>query len=118
MTILETISIFEQPGNYNEVVLFSLISMVTFYLICGAFYANNFYTISGIFAIGSFISLIIFIIGIILSVSEPRIDTGRKQYIVRINNEISLNEFYDQYKIIDHVKYSDIYTVEELNQND
>lgn len=118
MTILETIPILEQPGNYISITLFSLASVVTLFLISGAFYANKFYTISGIFAIGSIISLIIFIIGIILSVSEPKIDTGRKQYIVRINNEITLNEFYDQYKIIDHVKYSDIYTVEELNQND
>ena len=63
------------------------------------------------------IGTIIFIISIILTITEPKIDTGRKQYIIRVNENTSINEIYDNYKIIDHTKYTDVYTVEDL-END
>lgn len=76
------------------------------------------YDIAGvIFTVLTFIGLIFLCTGLFLSIKEPKIDTGRKQYVVRLNNDMSINEFYDKYKIIEHTKYTDIYTVEEL-QND
>ena len=50
-------------------------------------------------------------------ITEPKVDTGRKQYIIRVNENTSINEIYENYKIIDHTKYTDVYTVEELKND-
>ena len=117
MTILETIPIFAQPGNYNNLTLLSfviaLISVFIGIIMCMDD-CDIGVTIVTIIAV---ISTIIFIIGIILMITEPKVDTGRKQYIIRVNENTSINEIYDRYKIIDHTKYTDVYTVEEL-END
>ena len=117
MTILETIPIIEAPGNYNNLTLISLLIAIIC-LITAAITDSEGYEIGGIFfTIISAISVIIFLIGLILTVTEPEVDTGRKQYIIRVNENTPINEIYDNYKIIDHTKYTDVYTVEEL-END
>lgn len=117
MTILETIPIFAQPGNYNNLTLFSLIMAIISIFIGIMLYMDD-YEIGGIICtIIAGINAVIFIIGIILTITEPEIDTGRKQYIIRVDENTSINEIYENYKIIDHTKYTDIYTVEEL-END
>jgi hypothetical protein len=63
----------------------------------------------------SIISFGIGIAGLIASIFEPAVDTGRVKYIVRLDNNYSINEFYDKYKVLEHTKYTDIYTVEEIN---
>lgn len=117
MTILETIPIIEAPGNYDILTIVSLIITILS-IIIGIFMCLDDYEILGtIFTITAGIGAVVFIIGIILMVTEPKVDTGRKQYIIRINENTSINEIYENYKIIDHIKYTDIYTVEEL-END
>ena len=117
MTILETIPIFEQPGNYNNLTMISLLIAIIC-LITAVITDSEGYEIGGIFfTIVASICAVIFIIGIILTIIEPKIDTGRKQYIIRVNENTPINEIYDNYKIIDHTKYTDVYTVEEL-END
>ena len=117
MTILETIPIFKQPGNYNSLIVISLIITMASLVIAITLDRSDHEICGGIFTIIASISLIIFIISIILGICEPTIDTGRKQYIVRLNNNISINEFYNKYKIIEHTKYTDVYTVEELEDD-
>lgn len=117
MTILETIPIFEAPGNYASLLLISLTCSLMFLLVSGVLFMSN-YDIGGvIFTVITIISLIIFIVSVFLTITEPKIDTGRKQYIIKVNENTSINEIYDNYKIIDHTKYTDVYTVEEL-END
>lgn len=117
MTILETIPIFEQPGTYIPLFLTSLIITILS-LIIGIFMYLDDYKISGkIFTITAGIGAVIFIISIILTITEPKIDTGRKQYIIRVDENTSINEIYDNYKIIEHTKYTDVYTVEELKND-
>lgn len=117
MTILETIPIFEQPGNYNNLVIISLIITLVCFFISGILFIHLYETGGTIFTIITTISVIIFIISIVLMATEPKIDTGRKQYIIKVNENTSINEIYDQYKIIEHTKYTDIYTVEELKND-
>ena len=117
MTILETIPIFEAPGHYNDLVIVSIIITLISIIIGTSLYLNDFEIFGIIFTIIAGISTVVFIIGIILMITEPKIDTGRKQYIIRVNENTSINEIYDRYKIIDHTKYTDVYTVEEL-END
>lgn len=117
MTILETIPIFKQPGTYAPLVFISLICGLIFLFIAGILYTNDFDTSGSVFTIITVISFIIFVISVVLTITEPKVDTGRKQYIIRVNENTSINEIYDRYKIIDHTKYTDVYTVEEL-END
>ena len=117
MTILETIPIFAQPGNYNNLTLFSFVITLISIFIGLIVYMDDCKIGEVIFTTITAISLVIFIIGLILMTTEPKIDTGRKQYIIRVNENTSINEIYDNYKIIDHTKYTDVYTVEEL-END
>lgn len=115
MTILETIPIIEQPGNYTWMVLTGLCAAL-FFLLLGL--GTQDYHLCNIIIFFVCIGCLIFIIiGVILSICEPKVDTGRKQYIIRVNENTSINEIYDNYKIIDHAKYTDVYTVEEL-END
>lgn len=53
--------------------------------------------------------------GLIASIFEPAVNTGRVKYIVRLDDNYSVNEFYDKYKVLEHTKYTNVYTVEEIN---
>ena len=117
MTILETIPIMEVPGNYLNFMLYGLIGAVICLVLQGLLYSSGYETgaivLLCFFAIGA----LIFLIGLILTITEPKVDTGRKQYIIRVNDNTSINEIYDNYKIIEHTKYTDVYTVEELEDD-
>ena len=117
MTILETITIFEQPGAYIPLFFTFLICNLIFFFIAGISYTNHFDTTGLVFTIMAIISIIFFLISLALTITEPKVDTGRKQYIIRVDENTSINEIYENYKIIDHTKYTDVYTVEEL-END
>lgn len=117
MTILETIPIIEAPGNYMLLLLISLTCSLIFLLVGGVLFMSDYNTGGVIFTVITIISLIIFIVSVFLTITEPKIDTGRKQYIIRVDKNTSINEIYDNYKIIEHTKYTDVYTVEEL-END
>ena len=117
MTILETIPIMAQPGNYNNLALISLIIGIINIFMGIVMYMDNCEICGAILTTIAAISAVIFIISIILTITEPEIDTGRKRYIIRVNENTSINEIYENYKIINHTKYTDVYTVEEL-END
>ena len=116
MTILETIPIIEAPGNYIDFICFGLIGAVICLIFAGLLCRDH-YIGAIILTCFSAIGSLIFLISIILTITEPKVDTGRKQYIIRVNENTSINEIYDNYKIIEHTKYTDVYTVEEL-END
>ena len=63
--------------------------------------------IVGIFA---FIALICLVTMCIIPTGVPN---GRTSYVVKINDAIDYNEFYEKYKVIDHYEYTNIYIVEE-----
>lgn len=117
MEILEIISVFEQPGNYVYLLLISLGVAAITLLISSIAYKEDYDILGTFFVVISAISVIIFLVSIYLTITEPKVDTGRKQYIIRVNEDTSINDIYDNYKIIDHTKYTDVYTVEEL-END
>ena len=117
MTILETIPIFEQPGAYILLFVISFTCSLIFLFITVILYLSDFDIGGLIFTIITIISIIILLVSLALTLTEPKIDTGRKRYIIRVNENTSINEIYDNYKIIDHTKYTDVYTVEEL-END
>lgn len=117
MTILETIPIIEAPGNYINLMLYGLLGAIPC-LILTVLLFNNDYDIGGaVLTCFSLIGMLIFLIGFVFTITEPKVDTGRKQYIIRVDENTSINEIYDNYKIIEHTKYTDVYTVEEL-END
>lgn len=117
MTILEIIPIMEAPGNYINFMLYSLVGTLICFALAGLLFVND-YEIGGVILTAFYaIGVLIFLISLGLTITEPKIDTGRKQYIIRVNENTSINEIYENYKIIDHTKYTDIYTVEDL-END
>jgi len=117
MTILETIPIIEAPGNYVNFVLCGLIGTVICLILAGMLYSDGYDIGAAILTCFSAVGMLIFFVSLILTITEPKVDTGRKQYIIRVNEDTSINDIYDHYKIIDHTKYTDVYTVEEL-END
>ena len=117
MTILETIPIIEASGNYDNLTIVSLIITILSVIIGILMYLDDYEIFGKIFTITAGIGAVFFIIGIILVITEPKVDTGRKQYIIRVNENTSINEIYENYKIIDHTKYTDVYTVEELKND-
>ena len=117
MTILETIPILEAPGNYITFMLSGLVGAVICLILAGLLYSDSHDIGAAVLTCFSTIGVLIFLIGLILTITEPKVDTGRKQYIIRVDENTSINEIYENYKIIDHTKYTDVYTVEEL-END
>ena len=117
MTILETIPIIEAPGNYINFMLYGLAGAVICLILAGLLYGDSYEIGAIVLTCFSAIGLIVFLIGLVLTIIEPKIDTGRKQYIIRVDENTPINEIYDNYKIIEHTKYTDVYTVEEL-END
>lgn len=117
MTILETIPILKQPNNYTNLLLYSGAGFSICILVSALLYLMDYNVASSCFAVSALFSAIIFIISIVLASTEPAIDTGKVKYIVRINDNYSLNKFCEKYKILEHTKYTDVYTVEEL-END
>lgn len=117
MTILETIPIIEAPGNYINFMLYGLAGAVICLILAGLLYGESHEISATILTCFVAIGLLVFLIGLVLTIIEPKVDTGRKQYIIKVNDNTSINEIYDNYKIIEHTKYTDVYTVEEL-END
>ena len=83
MTILETIPIIEAPGHYNDLVIVSIIITLISIIIGTSLYLNDIEIFGAIFTVIAGISIVVFIIGIILMINEPKVDTGRKQYITQ-----------------------------------
>lgn len=117
MTILETIPIIEAPGNYLNLMLYGLAGAVICLVFAGLLYGDSCEIGATILVGFSAVGILVFLISLVLTITEPKVDTGRKQYIIRVNENTSINEIYDNYKIIDHTKYTDVYTVEDL-END
>lgn len=115
MTILETISILEQPGTYFNLLGFSLMTLILGLVITASLLLKDCFISGSIFMGISAIGAITFIISVILTITEPAIDTGRVKYTIRLDDTVSVNEFYDKYKVLEHTKYTDVYTVEEIN---
>ena len=116
MTILETIPIIEAPGNYINFMFYGLVGALVC-LILAWLLDDSFEIAPAVLIIFSAIGMLIFLIGLVLTITEPKVDTGRKQYIIRVNENTSINEIYENYKIIDHTKYTDVYTVEDLKND-
>ena len=114
MTILETIPIFEKPGIYTHVILYSIIAAAIFDFLVYILTQNGINIPAIICAFLAIISMFIMFYGIIKEIKEPEQDTGRIKYIIKLDDTISVNEFYNKYKILEHPQYSDIYTVEEI----
>ncbi len=117
MTILETIPIMARPGNYDWMIIEGILGTFLFLLLSLFLYEHDYDIAGSILLILAICELLFFGLGIAMASMEPKIDTGRKQYIIRVNEDTSINDIYDHYKIIDHTKYTDVYTVEEL-END
>ena len=115
MTILETIPIIEQTGKYIPFLVWGFALGIIF-LYLSAWAADEFHDwLLILTAILSTVAFCMGFAGLIASISEPAIDTGRVKYIVQLDNNYSVNEFYDKYKVLEHTKYTNVYTVEELN---
>ena len=113
MTILETTPIMASPHTYMWIMIVSIIGIILSIVVMKK---ENFYDsiATTIATISICIFFILFVIGIFLDACEPKIDTGRLQYTVRLDNTVSVNEFYEKYKVIEHTKYTDVYVVEEI----
>lgn len=117
MTILETIPIIEQTGKYIPFLVWGFI-LGLFFLGLATWAADEF--LDWLLILTAILSIVAFcmgFVGLIASIFEPAIDTGRVKYVVRLNDDYSVNEFYDKYKVLEHTKYTDVYTVEELKND-
>lgn len=112
MTILETIPILEQAGKYDSLISwFSIICLSLLFLTICLQQTDYAWAITGT---GCIITLVVAVVFIIMSLTEPYYETGRFKLIVRLDNSYPANEFYEKYKVLEHTKYTDVYTVEEI----
>lgn len=113
MTILETTPIMASPHTYVWIIIVGIIGIFLSAIVIKE--GGSCDSIAAIIAtILICVFIILFAIGVILDACEPKIDTGRLQYTVRLNDTVSVNEFYEKYKVIKHIKYTDVYVVEEI----
>ena len=117
MTILETIPILEQAGKYKSFSSWAaIIALSLLFLTICLQQTDNAWIVTGI---GCMLALVMVIIFIIMSIAEPYCETGHFKLIVRLDNSYPANEFYEKYKVLEHTKYTDVYTVEEItNESD
>ena len=59
------------------------------------------------------LAAVAFIFFVIALVIAPEKSTGEYKQIVRVSDDISLNEFYEKYKILSKEEYTNVYTVKE-----
>ena len=65
------------------------------------------------------ICAIILLISIVCAVILPEdAPNGKTTYVIQVDDTISLNEFYKQYDILSKEPYTNIYRVEERENND
>ena len=112
MTILETTPIMVQPHSYMWMIVVGIICFILSYII--SMHNLDSDIISIIAGTLACIFIILLAIGIVLDICVPKIDTGRLQYTIRLDDTVSVNEFYEKYKVIEHTKYTDVYVVEEI----
>lgn len=102
--ILNKVEILEVPNWVLLLFVFSSISFaVSFFM-----WLEEGGTELGIVSIITTITTIVF--GILLLFPQP---TGEFKYDVRIHDDVSLNEFYEKYEILDKYDYSNVYVVKE-----
>lgn len=56
------------------------------------------------------IAVVFFIMAAIIAPEKP---TGEYKQIMRVSDDISLNEFYEKYEILSKEEYANVYTVKE-----
>lgn len=113
MTILETAPIMEYAHAYLWMIIIGGVGTILSFVVginMDSFISNIAFVLACIF-------LIVFIVGTILDACEPKIDTGRVQYTIRLDDTVSVNEFYEKYKVLEHTKYTDVYVVEEITND-
>lgn len=59
------------------------------------------------------LAAVAFIFFVIALVVAPKELTGKYKQIIRVSDNISLNEFYEKYEILSKEKYTNVYTVKE-----
>lgn len=56
------------------------------------------------------VAIVFFMMAAIIAPEKP---TGEYKQIIRVSDDISLNEFYEKYKILSKEEYTNVYTVKE-----
>lgn len=56
------------------------------------------------------VALVFFMMAMIIAPEKP---IGKYKQIVRVSDDISLNEFYEKYEILSKEEYTNVYTVKE-----
>jgi len=102
--ILNKVEILEVP---NWIVLSFIISCI-FFAVLFFMWLEEGGTGLGIFSIITTITTLVF--GILLFFPQP---TGEFKYDIHIPDDVSLNEFYEKYEILDKYDYSNVYVVKE-----
>lgn len=59
------------------------------------------------------IAAVAFIFFLMATIIAPKKLTGEYKQIVRVSDDISLNEFYEKYEILSKEEYANVYTVKE-----
>lgn len=114
MTILEKVPIYTSNPIFGHIVAIGFLMIIVSMLALMPLAELGSDKIAAIPLIFVGLGFIALMTGIILF-CNIQVETGRYRYTIKCDESISINELYNNYKIIDHPKYSDIYVVEEIN---
>lgn len=59
------------------------------------------------------LAAVVFVFFIMAAIIAPKKPTGEYKQIMRVSDDISLNEFYEKYVILSKEEYTNVYTVKE-----
>lgn len=108
--VLKAIEIIEAQDWVMYALLFSSVIAIASIIIMELMY-NKYIIIPICTGILSIICVIVF--WVMIDIKRPIKHTNEYEYVVRVDNSVNFNEFYEKYEILNKEEYTNVYTVKE-----
>ena len=112
VVVLKAIEIIEVQDWVIYALFFSLAIAIASVIVM-EFIHNKHIIIPTCTAMLSIVCIVVF--WAMIGIKRPIKHTNEYEYVVRVDNSVNFNEFYERYEILNKEEYSNVYTVRERN---
>ena len=112
VVVLKAIEIIEVQDWVIYAMLFSIVTAIASIIIMH-FIRDKYVYIPACVGLLSVVCVIV--IWVMVGIKRPIKHTNEYEYVVRVDNSVNFNEFYERYEILNKEEYSNVYTVRERN---
>lgn len=112
VVVLKAIEIIEAQDWVIYALLFSLAVAIASVIILEFMYDKH---IIIPFCTGILSVVCVIVFWVMIGIKRPIKHTNEYEYVVRVDNSVNFNEFYERYEILNKEEYSNVYTVRERN---